>query len=128
MLSLAERMRADEGIDDVVRIGIGGSGLGPELVLQALVANRSCRQCIHVVSNLDGHALQEVLTGLDASRTLFIVVSKSWSTAETLLNAASAAAWFRDNGGGDMARHFVAVSARTGPTGHRPLAPAWCST
>jgi len=112
MLALAERIRADDSIDDVVHIGIGGSGLGPELVLQALAAYHDTHQRIHVVSNLDGHALQQTLSGLDASRTLFIVVSKSWSTAETLRNAASAAAWFKDNNGGDMARHFVAVSAQ----------------
>lgn len=112
MLALAERIRSDSGIDDVVHIGIGGSGLGPELAVQALSRQVSCRQRIHVVSNLDGHDLQAALDGLDANRTLFVVVSKSWSTADTLRNAASAMAWFEDRGGADPARHFVAVSAR----------------
>lgn len=112
MLNMAERIRHNKEIDDIVHIGIGGSGLGPELVLQALADQASCRQRFHVVSNLDGHALKQTLNDLDATRTLFIVVSKSWSTTETLRNATSAAAWFRENSGGDMASRFIAVSAR----------------
>ena len=112
MLELAETLRADPGIDDVVHIGIGGSGLGPEMALQALRPFHDAHQRVHVVSNLDGHDLQQVLQGLDAARTLFVVASKSWSTTETLRNASSALSWCRAAGMDDPASRFVAVTSR----------------
>ena len=112
MLKLAEVLRADSDIDDVVHIGIGGSGLGPEMALQALRPFHDARQRVHVVSNLDGHDLQQVLQGLNPARTLFVVASKSWSTSETLRNATSALAWCHAAGVPDPASRFVAVTSR----------------
>jgi len=112
MLSLAEQVRADLQIDHVVHLGIGGSGLGPELVAQALTPFITCRQRLHFVSNVDGHELQEVLTGLPPHRTLFVVASKSWSTAETLQNARTVQAWMRAANVPHPERHFVAITSR----------------
>jgi glucose-6-phosphate isomerase len=112
MLQLAEALRQRDDVDDVVHIGIGGSGLGPETVLQALHGFRDCRQRLHIVTNLDGHDLSEALEGLDPARTVFVVVSKSWSTADTLRNAASALAWSRATLAEAASQRFIAVSAR----------------
>jgi glucose-6-phosphate isomerase len=112
MLALAEAVRdtAASGFTDVVNIGIGGSDLGPAMVVPALdaYAHRGLR--LHFVSNVDGHDLVPVLRGLDAARTLFIVASKTFTTQETLANAHVARAWFLQNGGTDIARHFVAAT------------------
>ena len=112
MLELAEAVRADAGISDVVHIGIGGSDLGPRVVVQALCASGCVNgPRLHFVANMDGHELAAVLAPLQAARTLFIVASKTFGTAETLRNAQSARDWFVAQGGGEVARHFVAVSA-----------------
>lgn len=112
MLELAERIRANAAIHDVVHIGIGGSALGPELVTQALADAELPDKRLHFVSNIDGSHLQGVLNGLDAATTLFIVASKSWTTLETLRNARSALAWFERSAPGLRTQdHFVALSA-----------------
>ena len=112
MLALAERVRdtAASGITDVVNIGIGGSDLGPAMVVPALdaVAHRGIR--LHFVSNVDGHDIVPVLRGLDPARTLFIVASKTFTTQETMANAQVARAWFLARGGSDLAAHFVAAT------------------
>ena len=112
MLALAEQVRSRADIDDVVHIGIGGSGLGPEMALQALKPFHSARQRVHVVSNLDGHDLHQTLQGLNPRRALLVVVSKSWSTTETLRNAESAIAWLRHGGVQDVGSQMVAVSSK----------------
>jgi len=112
MLRLAEQVRADATIHDIVHLGIGGSGLGPELAVQALQPYRSGHQRLHFVSNMDGHDLHEVLQQVQPAHTLFIVASKSWSTAETLRNAESALDWFKRQAGADPAGHFIAITAR----------------
>lgn len=111
MLDLAEQVRARTDIDDVVHIGIGGSSLGPEMALQALKPFHTARQRVHVVSNLDGHDLHQTLQGLNPHRTMVVVVSKSWSTTETLRNAESAISWLRTRVE-DIAPQVVAVSSR----------------
>ncbi|GAB4036911.1 MAG: glucose-6-phosphate isomerase [Rubrivivax sp.] len=112
MLALAERVRdtATSGITDVVNIGIGGSDLGPAMVVTALesFAHRGIR--LHFVSNVDGHDIVPVLRGLEPARTLFIVASKTFTTQETMANAQVARAWFLARGGTDLARHFVAAT------------------
>ena len=112
MLTLAEQVRdtARSGITDVVNIGIGGSDLGPAMVVPALdaYAHRGLR--LHFVSNVDGHDITPVLRGLDAKRTLFIIASKTFTTQETMANAAVARAWFLSEGGTDIDRHFVATT------------------
>ncbi|EED66927.1 Glucose-6-phosphate isomerase [Comamonas testosteroni KF-1] len=112
MLTLAQQLREQARFTDVVHIGIGGSGLGPELALQALRPWCDGGPRVHVVSNMDGHDLHQALQGLEPERTLFIVASKSWSTAETQRNMASAKAWIGATGELHWPDHFVAVSSR----------------
>ena len=110
MLDFAEGVRADPGIRDVVHIGIGGSDLGPRMAVTALAAPGSTGPRLHFVSNVDGHELAAVLGALEARRTLFIIASKTFTTAETMTNAASARRWFDAAGGRDPARHFVGLT------------------
>lgn len=112
MLAAAEALRARTDVDDIVHIGVGGSGLGPAMVLQALHPFKTCRQRLRVVTNLDGQDVHEALEGLDPRRTAFVVVSKSWSTAETLRNAASAMNWSRAALGDEAPSRFIAISSR----------------
>ncbi|MDH1380948.1 glucose-6-phosphate isomerase [Comamonas aquatica] len=111
MLALADAIRADANIHDVVHIGIGGSSLGPELALQALRPLKTTGQRIHVVSNLDGHDLAEALEQCDPAHTLFIAASKSWSTAETLQNLQSAMAWLQA-AAVEPSQRVVAITAK----------------
>ena len=81
--------------DDVVHMGIGGSDLGPRLALQALQPQAlPGGPRMHFVANMDGHELAAALATLQPARTLFVIASKSFGTAETLQNARSARAWF----------------------------------
>ena len=98
-------------IRDVVNIGIGGSDLGPRLVYEALAMQDQRVRC-HFVANVDPADLDDTLVHLDAAQTLFVVTSKSFTTAETLANARVARQWLLDQGASeaDIARHFVAVS------------------
>lgn len=100
-------------VTDVVNLGVGGSHLGPEMVIEALRAHRRDGVRVHFVSNVDGAQLADVLAGLDVETTLFAVSSKTFTTAETMTNARSALRWL-----GDLApraqllqQHFVAVTA-----------------
>jgi glucose-6-phosphate isomerase len=99
-------------IRDVVVIGIGGSYLGPALAVEVLGAAGTGPR-LHFVANVDGGEIAAALAGLDAPTTLFVVISKTFTTAETALNAESARAWFTARGGGPeaLAQHFIAVSA-----------------
>ena len=103
----------------VVNVGIGGSDLGPVMVTEALkpYASRGIRA--HFVSNVDGTHLAETLRGLDPARTLFLIASKTFTTQETMTNAASARAWFLEGGAGEEAigRHFAALSTNLDATG-----------
>ena len=114
MLAYAEQVRADDGITDIVNIGIGGSDLGPQMVVPALDAHAHRGKRLHFVSNVDGHDITPVLRGLDAKRTLFIVASKTFTTQETMANAAVAREWFLQQGPNvdesDIARHFAATT------------------
>ncbi|CAB5664590.1 Glucose-6-phosphate isomerase [Delftia tsuruhatensis] len=111
MLAHAERVRADADITDVVCLGIGGSGLGPQMAVQALQGLCDGQRRMHFVSNVDGHALQPVLGRVRPRNTLFIVASKVFNTQETLANARSALEWFRAQGSGEeVSRHFVALT------------------
>jgi glucose-6-phosphate isomerase len=114
MLAFAERVRADPTIMDVVHIGIGGSDLGPRMAVQALGAEVAPGKRFHFVSNVDGHELGGVLRGLAPRRTLFLIASKTFATAETMTNARSARRWFEQSGGTEIARHFVALTANVG--------------
>jgi len=97
-------------ITDVVNIGIGGSDLGPVMVVSALKHFKT-RLNVHFVSNVDGNHLAEVVKSLNPETTLFIVASKTFTTQETMTNALSAKKWFMKAGKeADVAKHFVALS------------------
>ncbi len=98
---------------DVVNIGIGGSDLGPAMVVAALRPYGSPHLMPHFVSNIDGTQLAETLGQLNPETTLFIIASKTFTTQETMANARAAREWFLAHGGKeqDVATHFVAVSA-----------------
>ena len=105
-----------ETITDVVNIGIGGSDLGPRMAIEALshlAAPAVPGVRVHCVSNPDAWALWSVLRGLDAKRTLLVVSSKTFTTQETLTNAASAQRWLTDHGcpPQDLSKHLVAITA-----------------
>ncbi len=106
---------AGDPITDVVHIGIGGSDLGPRCVCMALSAYRHERLAVHFVSNVDAHAIDDVLHGKDAASTLFVIASKTFTTTETMMNARTARAWSLAGGvpEGALHRHFVAVSTNT---------------
>ncbi|MDD5028009.1 MAG: glucose-6-phosphate isomerase [Rhodoferax sp.] len=110
MLSFAEQVRADDGITDVVNIGIGGSDLGPQMAVLALDAWVIPGKRVHFVSNVDGHELAAVLRRVKPHSTLFLIASKTFTTIETMTNAHSAKAWFEAQGGTDIARHFAALT------------------
>lgn len=95
---------------DVVNIGIGGSDLGPAMVCDALKFYKNHLN-IHFVSNVDGDHIYETLKGLNPETTLFVVVSKTFTTQETLTNATTIKKWFLKSASeADVAKHFVAVS------------------
>lgn len=102
----------DSPITDVVNLGIGGSDLGTRLVCTAL-APPDTRPRPHFAANADPADLDDLLAGLAPETTLFVVTSKSFTTAETLANARAARAWLAAAGAGGEAltRHFVAVTA-----------------
>jgi glucose-6-phosphate isomerase len=110
MLDYAERIRADSRITDVVNIGIGGSDLGPQMAVIALAEFAIPGKRFHFVSNVDGHELAAVLSQLKPESTLFLIASKTFTTIETMTNARSARAWFEQQGGSDIARHFAALT------------------
>jgi len=110
MLAYAEQLRADTAITDVVNIGIGGSDLGPQMAVLALDAFANSGKRLHFVSNVDGHELAAKLPHLKPESTVFLIASKTFTTIETMTNAASAKAWFLSQGGTDIARHFAALT------------------
>jgi glucose-6-phosphate isomerase len=100
-------------VSDVVNIGIGGSDLGPRMVVKALTPYTEDGPNTHFVSNVDDADLRSVLKGLNPETTLFCLASKTFTTQETMTNARSARAWFLAHAGVDaaIAKHFVAISA-----------------
>ncbi len=109
MLAYAQAVRANPAITDVVSIGIGGSDLGPQMVVRALDAYADGPR-LHFVSNVDPHELARTLRPLKAASTLFLIASKTFTTAETMANAQAARAWFVAHGGTDIDQHFAALT------------------
>ncbi|QIW10245.1 glucose-6-phosphate isomerase [Francisella sp. LA112445] len=101
-------------ITDIVNIGIGGSDLGPKMVVRALQPYHCTGLKVHFVSNVDADSLLQALHVVDPETTLFIVASKSFSTEETLLNSISAREWLLDHyeDSKAVANHFVAISSK----------------
>jgi glucose-6-phosphate isomerase len=99
-------------ITSVVNIGIGGSDLGPAMATLALTPYALDGLQVRFVSNVDGDDIAEKTRDLDPETTLFIIASKTFTTQETMANAATARAWLVDRLGDEkaVARHFVAVS------------------
>jgi glucose-6-phosphate isomerase len=100
-------------IRNVINVGIGGSDLGPVMAYEALKHYAEPAMTFRFVSNVDGTDFVEAVRDLDASETLFIISSKTFTTLETMTNAQTARAWSLAGLGGDesaIAKHFVAVS------------------
>ncbi|WP_178986647.1 glucose-6-phosphate isomerase [Winogradskyella helgolandensis] len=99
-----------KAITDVVNIGIGGSDLGPAMVVDSLQYYKN-QLTTHFVSNVDGDHYQEVIKNLNPETTLFVIVSKTFTTQETLSNANSIRTWFLESQPKEaVSKHFVAVS------------------
>ena len=99
-----------QAFTDVVNIGIGGSDLGPAMVTGALAPYHDGPR-LHFVSNVDGAHLADTLRGLNPARTLFIIASKTFTTVETMTNAATARRWLAASlGEAAVGAHFCAVS------------------
>ena len=94
---------------DVVNIGIGGSDLGPVMATLALAPYHDGPAC-HFVSNVDGAHIHDVLAGLDPETTLIVIASKTFTTIETMTNAATAINWLKAKLGADVSAHLAAVS------------------
>lgn len=109
---------------DVVNIGIGGSDLGPTMVVEALKFYKNHLK-VHFVSNVDGDHVQEVIRELNPETTLFVVVSKTFTTQETLSNATTIKDWFLETASQeDVAKHFAAVSTNTQKISDFGIVPA----
>jgi glucose-6-phosphate isomerase len=100
-------------ITDVIHIGIGGSHLGPLLAARALAPCASGGPRLHFISNIDVAAVHRVLAPLNAATTLVIVVSKSFTTIETLANARTVREWLSRTAGPTAGGQFVAITANT---------------
>ncbi|MBA4318469.1 MAG: glucose-6-phosphate isomerase [Flavobacterium sp.] len=95
---------------DIVNIGIGGSDLGPAMVVEALQFYKN-QLNVHFVSNVDGDHVNEIIKKLNPETTLFVIVSKTFTTQETLTNSETIREWFLKSASQeDVAKHFVAVS------------------
>jgi glucose-6-phosphate isomerase len=95
---------------DIVNIGIGGSDLGPAMVVEAL-PYYSNHLNVHFVSNVDGDHVNEIIKKLNPETTLFVIVSKTFTTQETLTNSETIKKWFLQSAKqNEVAKHFVAVS------------------
>lgn len=99
-----------KSITDVVNIGIGGSDLGPDMIVESLQYYKNHLNT-HFVSNVDGDHVSEIMKHLDPETTLFVIVSKTFTTQETITNAETLKNWFLKSATiFDIPKHFVAVS------------------
>ncbi len=112
MLGLIEAIEASAfgDIEHIIHLGIGGSALGPELLLEALKLGDEKYQTA-IISNIDGCALEPVLERFDAHKTLLVIASKSFTTAETFLNARSVTDWMTEQGVVDPFGKIIALTA-----------------
>ena len=116
MRELIENLAAS-AVTDIVSVGIGGSDLGPRLIVDALSGSAPGRFRVHFLSNVDGSAAQRVLAGLDPARTAAVLISKTFGTQETLLNGRIVRDWLGDDG------RVYAVSANVQRAGEFGIAP-----
>jgi glucose-6-phosphate isomerase len=97
-------------VKSLIHIGIGGSALGPALAIDAL-AREDAKVAVHVVSNIDGCALEAAMKQCDPATTLIALASKTFTTTETMVNAASALEWLREGGVADPYGRVIALTA-----------------
>ncbi len=116
MLLFAENIRSgiyrssiDKKYTDILHIGVGGSSLGPKMVINAMFPDAD-GQNVHFISNLDGANLSDITENLSPMTTLIIIASKSFTTHDTLINTESAIQWLRDNGIKNIKNHIVAIT------------------
>ncbi|WPR72062.1 glucose-6-phosphate isomerase [Flavobacterium sp. NG2] len=110
VVSGARKGYTGKAFTDVVNIGIGGSDLGPAMVVEALQFYKNDLN-VHFVSNVDGDHVNEIIKKLNPETTLFVIVSKTFTTQETLTNSETIRKWFLNSATQeDVAKHFVAVS------------------
>ncbi|MAZ76687.1 MAG: glucose-6-phosphate isomerase [Micavibrio sp.] len=100
-------------IKNIVHIGLGGSGLGPELIYDAFLEQKTSDINFHFVTNIDGTNLTRALASCEPETTLFIVVSKSFTTQETRVNSDTAREWLKKSLNTDtfISKHFIAITA-----------------
>ncbi len=112
MRLMVEAIHAGElgEIRHLIHVGIGGSALGPALAVDALARDLKLVD-VHVVSNIDGVALEEAFAACDPATTWIAVASKTFTTIETMTNASSALEWLRENGVTDPAGRVIALTA-----------------
>ena len=128
----AGRLRGATGqtFDTVLNIGIGGSDLGPRMASEALTLAHGARLRPRFLSNVDGHAFAALARELDPARTLVLVASKTFTTQETMTNAAAVRAWLAGALGPKVpeteagAAHFVALSTNAAAVAAFGIAPA----
>ena len=111
MANFADKVRKEGKFKAVVHIGIGGSDLGPRLVADAFQAAGNMALDLRFAENVDGASINDALSGLDPKTTLVVVVSKSFTTQETRMNAEAARAWLVDALGKKAGDNFIAVTA-----------------
>lgn len=120
MRELSEKVRnsdwqgfSGKAITDIVNLGIGGSDLGPKMVVQALENYADKHLRCHFVSNVDPTAIARTLKQCNPETTLFIIASKSFSTQETISNAEAAKAWLlKHTQQAELSKHFIAISSQ----------------
>ena len=112
MRTLIDAVEAEAfgAVRHILHLGIGGSALGPELLVDAL-GRLAARYDVAIVSNVDGLALEEAMRRFDPHATLLVVASKTFTTSETLLNAASALSWMEEHGVLDPYGRVIALTA-----------------
>jgi glucose-6-phosphate isomerase len=117
----------DQPIRTVVNIGVGGSNLGSRLVTEALARYKGTDIQIFFVANIDANDLDEVLQQINPAETLFLVTSKTFTTAETMQNASAAIQWLERKLQLDrdqiIAHHFVGITAEPEKAGHFGIQP-----
>lgn len=122
MRELVTLVRAQGAIDDVIHVGIGGSELGPRLISNAMSLRKRVGPRCHFLANVDGHAAARLIRDLDPARTLVVIVSKSFGTEETMLNAALLIDWIADAG---LARNVALASRVVAVTAQAERASAY---
>jgi glucose-6-phosphate isomerase len=112
MRALIDAIEADAfgPVRHILHIGIGGSALGPDFLIDALGRDAG-RYDSAVVSNVDGAALEQAVAKFDPTATLVVIASKTFTTSETMLNAASALAWLEEHGVDDPFGRVIALTA-----------------